>query len=113
MKVYGRKWKYITYIRIYRKHPPEGKGRQWGAKGREGRKGKGREGKGRKGREGKGSEGNGRPGKGKEGKGRDGKKGGGAARRLHKRGGGASRRRPFVDSFLDGCVWVGEAADAM
>ena len=31
---------------------------------------------------------------------------------IHK-GSGASRRRPFVDSFMDGCVWAGEAADAM
>ena len=29
------------------------------------------------------------------------------------KGGGASRRPPFVDSFMDGCVWDGEAADAM
>jgi hypothetical protein len=29
------------------------------------------------------------------------------------KGGGAKRRPPFVDSFLDGCVWAGEAADAM
>ena len=27
--------------------------------------------------------------------------------------GGASRRFPFVDSFMDGCVWAGAAADAM
>ncbi len=31
--------------------------------------------------------------------------------RLHK-GGGASRPPPFVDSFMDGCVGAGEAADA-
>ena len=29
------------------------------------------------------------------------------------KGSGASRRPPFVDSFMDGCVWAGEAADAM
>ena len=33
---------------------------------------------------------------------------GGASRRLHKK-----RRLPFVESFMDGCVWAGEAADAM
>ena len=29
------------------------------------------------------------------------------------KGNGASRRSPFVDSFLDGCVWAGETAEAM
>ena len=28
------------------------------------------------------------------------------------KGGGASRRPPFVESFVDGCVEAGEAADA-
>ena len=32
---------------------------------------------------------------------------------IHPERGGASRRHPFVDSFMDGCVRAGEAADAM
>ena len=39
----------------------------------------------------------------------------GAALRAASTKGGAALRAapPFVDSFLDGCVWAGEAADAM
>ena len=40
-------------------------------------------------------------------------KGGGASRRLHKGGAALRAAPPFVDSFLDGCVRAGEAADAM
>ena len=40
-------------------------------------------------------------------------KGGGASRRLHKGRAALRAAPPFVDSSLDGCVWAGEAADAM